>query len=205
MELTDSGVLDAAPSFSRATAALSVVSPEGPAAVRDAIAPAPGLDDLQGRTLAFVSNTKPNIDLLLKSYASLLHDRHAVSALYDRKRNAAVGAGPLIGQLAARSDGVVTGIADCGACTAQSARDTVAFEREGVPTVLVTTTAFEELARYQTHHSGADRVRMLVLPHPFDTLSPDEVVAVAERTVDDVVALLKSGAGRETAAPAESA
>lgn len=185
--------------MSTATATLRVLSPEGELAAPDPVAPAPGLDDLHARHVAFLSNTKPNIDLLLQTYADLLKERYEVSATQRRKMNAAVGAGVLIDELAGNSQAVVTGIADCGACTAQTARDAVSFEARGVPTVLVTTTAFESLARYQAQYSGASRVRMLVLPHPFDTLRPEEVVEQAKSSIDQIVALLKDGAGRDVA------
>lgn len=182
------------------TTKLRVVSPEGPEATPIPVELTSGLESLSGRNLAFVSNTKPNIDLLLQTYASLLQERYGTNAFQARKRNAAVGAGPLIGEIAPHADGVVTGIADCGACTAQSSRDTVAFEQEGVPTVLITTTAFEALAMNQARFAGADHVRAIVLPHPFDTLTAEEVVARAEATVDQVVALLSGDGGVSTAA-----
>lgn len=182
-----------------ATAGLRVVSPEGPEATTVPVELTHGLGTLLGRNLAFLSNTKPNIDLLLQTYAARLKERHGISAFQARKRNAAVGAGPLIGEVATQADAVVTGIADCGACSAQSSRDAVAFEREGVPTVLITTTAFEPLAMNQARFAGAERVRLVVLPHPFDTLTPDEVVARADATLDEVVALLLGNDGASTA------
>lgn len=179
-------------------ATLRVVSPEGPVATTVPVELAPRLEDLSGRALAFLSNTKPNIDLLLQTYASLLQERYGTTIFQARKRNAAVGAGPLIAEVAEQADAVVTGIADCGACTAQSSRDTVAFEREGVPTVLVTTTAFEQLAMNQARFAGAERMRVIVLPHPFESLRGEEVVARAESTVDRLAELLCGDEGTDT-------
>ncbi|MGE0066587.1 MAG: hypothetical protein AB7T48_04460 [Solirubrobacterales bacterium] len=176
---------------------LQIRSPEGMPAPPEPVAPAPGLDRLEGKHIAFLSNTKPNIDLLLKTYAELLQERYGIRATHERKINAAVGAGPLVKELAGDADAVVTGIADCGGCTAQTARDSVAFEAEKVPTVFVTTTAFEPLALNQVEYSEAQRVRMLVIPHPFESLSADQVKERAGETVDEVVGLLADGAGRE--------
>jgi hypothetical protein len=155
------------------------------------------LTELESSHIAFLSNTKPNIDLLLKTYAGILQERFGIKTTYARKINAAVGAGSLVEELAEEADAVITGIADCGGCTAQTTRDSVAFEAERVPTVLLTTTAFELLALYQLEYSEAQRSRMLVLPHPFDSLSSDQVIETAKNTVDDVVALLADGAGRQ--------
>lgn len=176
---------------------VQVLSPEGAPAPPEPVAPAPGLAEFRGRNFAFLSNTKPNIDLLLKTYADLLRKSYETSATHQRKANAAIGAGSLIDALAGRADAAVTGVADCGACTAQTARDTVAFEARGIPTVVVTTTAFEPLAVHQARYCGAERVRMLVLPHPFDILTPEQVVEQAHGTFDELVALLGEGSGRD--------
>ncbi len=178
---------------------LQVLSPEGAPAAPDPVAPVPGLGDLHARQLALLSNTKPNIDLLLQTYADLLQERFATGATHQRKVNAAVGGGSLIDELAAHSDAAITGIADCGACTAQTARDTVAFEERGIPAVVVTTTAFQPLVVHQTRYCGAERVKMIVLPHPFDVLRPDEVVERAKGTVDELITLLRDGGGRDVA------
>lgn len=179
------------------TSTMQVLSPEGALAPPEPVVPAKGLSDLHGRNVAFLSNTKPNIDLLLRTYAELLRERYETGATHQRKANAAIGAGSLIEDLAGPADAAVTGVADCGACTAQTARDTVAFEARGVPTVIVTTAAFEPLAVHQTRYCGAQQVRMLVLPHPFDVLSPAEVVERANATFGDLVTLLTNGAGRD--------
>jgi hypothetical protein len=185
--------------MSTAIATLQVVSPEGAIVSPDPVQPALRVDDLHGRQIAFLSNTKPNIDLLLQTYAELLQKRYETSGTHQRKLNAAVGAGVLIAELATHSDAAITGIADCGACSAQTARDAVAFEALGIPTVLVTTTAFEPLVVHQARYSGASRLRIVVFPHPFDTLGPEDVVERATSSFDQVVELLSSDAGRDIA------
>jgi hypothetical protein len=195
--MADTAITEEAPATT-----LRVVSPEGPAATTIPVELSHGLESLAGRGLGFLSNTKPNIDLLLQTYASLLQQRYGITSFQARKRNAAVGAGPLVTEVSAQADGVVTGIADCGACTAQSSRDTVAFERDGVPAVLITTTAFEELAMNQARFAGAERIRVIVLPHPFESLGADEVVARAEATVEQLAELLAGDNGTNTGAAA---
>lgn len=91
---------------------LRVVSPEGVFLPLDPVAATEGLDDLRGKQIGFLSNTKANIDLLFQSYAGILQDRYGTSAMHDRKPSAAVGAGPLIGELSARAHGIITGMGD---------------------------------------------------------------------------------------------
>jgi hypothetical protein len=185
--------------MSIAGAILQIVSPEGVLTTPNPIEPASGLDDLHARHVAFLSNTKPNIDLLLQTYSQLLREHYQTSGTQQRKLNAAIGAGALVDELAIRSDAAVTGIADCGACTAQTTRDAVAFEARGIPTVVITTTAFEPLVIHQARYSGARRIRMLVFPHPFDTLRSEEVIERAKSSIDEVVGLLSTNAAREIA------
>ena len=46
-----------------------------------------------------------------------------------------------------KADVVITGVADCGSCSAYTAYDTIELERNGIPTILTTTTRFEQIAR----------------------------------------------------------
>lgn len=59
--------------------------------------------------------------------------------------------------------------------------------------MLVATTAFKPLALHEAKHVGAERIRMLVVPHPFDTLTPEEVIELAKSTFDELVSLLRHG------------
>lgn len=53
---------------------------------------------------------------------------------------------------------------------------------------------------FEASQAGAQRLRLLVLPHPFGSLVHQEVVALAHDTVDELVALLAGEPGRETTA-----
>jgi hypothetical protein len=91
---------------------LQIVSPEGVVAPPEPLRATEGLDDLGGRQLAFVSNSKANTDRLFRGYDRILNDRFGISAIHERKPIAAIGAGPLIGELSARAHGIVTGMGD---------------------------------------------------------------------------------------------
>jgi hypothetical protein len=81
----------------------------------------------------------------------------------------------------------------------------VAFEREGIPCVLVATTAFERQALFEGRFVGASRIRLLIIPHPFGSLVPEQVDALAERTVDEIITLLAGEPGRSTVAEGATA
>ena len=61
---------------------------------------------------------------------------------------------------------MLTGLADCGSCTAYSVSDAIELEKVGKPAVVVTTTRFEPIAVTLSASFGLADVRKLVLPHP---------------------------------------
>lgn len=66
-------------------------------------------------------------------------------------------------------------------------RDTIAFERLGIPCVLVASSAFERQALYEASRHSVGHLRLVVVPHPFGSLTPPAVDDLAERIFDDVL------------------
>ncbi len=64
------------------------------------------------------------------------------------------------------------------------------LEAAGVPTVLVATTSFAGLARQVAAADGLAGARIAVVDHPLGGIVEADVVARAERAVDDVLALV---------------
>ncbi len=62
--------------------------------------------------------------------------------------------------------------------------------RAGVPAAVVTTTAFEVLARHEAHTLGMEALPILVIDHPLGGEPPDRVAAKAARAAAQLVALL---------------
>jgi len=75
----------------------------------------PGLPaSLEGRTVGFLDNTKPNFDRLVGDLGGLLEERFGVAAIVHRKKaNAATPASPeILAELAKQCDVVFAGSAD---------------------------------------------------------------------------------------------
>lgn len=92
---------------------IRVLSPVGQA--REARVTVPALPaDLNGRTVGFLDNTKPNFDRLVGELAQLLKDRFGVSAVLHRKKaNASTPASPeILAELSKECDVVFAGSAD---------------------------------------------------------------------------------------------
>ena len=72
------------------------------------------LDDLKGKVVAFVDNTKPNFDCLIEDLAEVFKSQYGVaSTLMFKKRQASVPAGDAVMQeLLEKCDLVITGSGD---------------------------------------------------------------------------------------------
>ena len=70
--------------------------------------------------------------------------------------------------------------------------DTVDLEARGIPALFVATVEFEDGANAQARALGADPVAVYV-PHPIQDRSDAEMIALAERAVDAIVAGLVRG------------
>jgi hypothetical protein len=66
----------------------------------------------------------------------------------------------------------------------------VTLERRGIPTAVVTTTAFERLAHHEAHTLGMEGLPLLVVDHPLGGEPPDRVAEKAARAVTQLATLL---------------
>jgi hypothetical protein len=99
-----------------------------------------------------------------------------------------MGISPEVLELLTReADVVITGVGDCGSCSAYTAYDTIELEKAGLPTVLTTTTRFERIARTLVTDFGLPTTRILVIPHPIGGTAPDLLHAWGEQAVDELI------------------
>ena len=59
-----------------------------------------------------------------------------------------------------------------------------------MPAVIVVTEVFANLARTAARARGYASLRTLVLPHPMETRTRDEIRAIADGTLDEIQRLL---------------
>ncbi len=65
--------------------------------------------------------------------------------------------------------------------------DGVFFEDRGIPTATVVSSEFVRAARAQAGALGATDYQTVVVPHPIQTLTRDEVRALADKVYDEIV------------------
>ncbi len=75
--------------------------------------------------------------------------------------------------------------------------DTIWFEIHGRPAVFVASSAFSDAATTQAQALGLPEVRRVVVPHPIQDATDDEMRAKADAIIDQIVEAL-------TAAPEPS-
>ncbi|MEI7623212.1 MAG: hypothetical protein WCJ88_06625 [Actinomycetes bacterium] len=175
---------------------ISVYLPDSePGPLSTSLAPSP--TSLAGVRIAVLDNGKPNADVVMTRAAEVLAARTgAVVSVITKKgplgqsANAAIPLAPdRLELMLAQADIVITGAADCGSCTAYSVHDAIELERNGKPTVVVTTTQFEPVAKTLSASFGAPRTRLLVLPHPIGGTDESTLQEWADAAVDQLIAL----------------
>ena len=71
--------------------------------------------------------------------------------------------------------------------------DSVFFEDQGIPTATIISTEFKRAARAQADALGARAFQTIMVSHPIQPLTRDEVRALADRAFDEIVARLTIG------------
>ena len=153
---------------------------------------APRRRNLRGTTVGLLVNTKQNAAPFLDEVGRLLIEQHgARSTMVRTKVNfAAPAPEDLVKEMAASCDVIITGIGDCGSCSASAVADGIVFEAAGLPAAAICSDAFTVTADAMADLCGAPGYRYATTPHPVAILTPDQVKQRAAGVLDDVVALL---------------
>jgi len=153
---------------------------------------APRRADLRGATVGLLINTKQNADPFLTEVGRLLVERYGAAGVTAQAKINFAQPEPAgkIKELAVGCDVFVTGIGDCGSCSASAVADGVAFEAAGLPAAVICSDAFRPTADAMAELRGAPGYRYATTPHPVAVLTPDQVRERAAQVLDDVVALL---------------
>jgi hypothetical protein len=148
------------------------------------------LPSLAGARVGLLDNTKKNAAPLLAALGRLLEREHGAVVTIQRTKHmfAFPVDEPLLKEIAAVSDLVITGVGDCGSCSASAAADGIAFERAGLPAAVICSDAFEVTARAMADVHGDAAFEFLMTPHPVAVLNPAQVEARAAELLPAVVA-----------------
>ncbi len=148
--------------------------------------------DLRGARIGLLVNTKQNAAPFLDEVGRLLKDQYGASAAVARTKVNFAQPAPdeLVKEMTAACDVIVTGIGDCGSCSASAVADGIAFEAAGLPAAAICSDAFRVTADAMAELRGAPGYPYATTPHPVAILTPDQVKERAAQVLDAVVALL---------------
>ena len=71
-------------------------------------------------------------------------------------------------------------------------RDVISFEEAGKPSVLAATSVFADAATAQAEALGAPDTRRVLVPHPVQDRTDEELRTMARDAVDDLVAAISA-------------
>jgi hypothetical protein len=92
-----------------------VLSPEGKAQTSAAkVAAVPRFQDLRGKVVGLLDNSKPNMDKLAERFAELLQEKYGVANVIVRRKLTAQQGAPkqYLDELASQADFVISGLGD---------------------------------------------------------------------------------------------
>jgi hypothetical protein len=158
----------------------------------------PGLElarrrgDLRGAKVGLLENGKQNARLFLEEVGKLLEDRYGIATATVRRKELFTQpeTPETVAEMKAACDVVITGIGDCGSCSASAVADGVQFERNGVPAAVICSEAFKTTADAMAEIQGARGYHYLTTPHPVAGLTPEQVRERAELVADQVAEIL---------------
>jgi hypothetical protein len=153
---------------------------------------APRRRNLRGVTVGLLVNTKQNAAPFLDEVGRLLIAEHGATGTMARTKVnfAAPAPDDLVKEMTTSCDVIITGIGDCGSCSASAVADGIAFEVAGLPAAAICSDAFRVTADAMAELRGAPGYRYATTPHPVAVLTPDQVKQRAAQVLDDVMSLL---------------
>lgn len=172
-------------------------APDAPGAASPGLAPRAG--SLAGLRVGLLDNTKHNAMAFLQEVGRLLVDEHGAArvSIVETKQAFSV---PIDDEIAQRyraaSDVVVTGVGDCGSCSAAAVADGIRLERAGLPAAVVVTDAFTTTGRMMAGIQGDADYEWITTEHPFAALEPAEVRGRAAALLPQIVATLAGEGAR---------
>lgn len=148
-------------------------------------------DDLSGKTIGFLNNSKTNADVFLDELSIVLKEEYNVGNVeFRRKDNASIPAGPIASTLHDRCDAVVNAYGDCGSCTSWCVYDSVELEQMGTPTATINSDEFVKLGQSETRALGLPGLPIVTVEHPLGGIAPEVVRDRARSAAAEVVHVL---------------
>lgn len=152
--------------------------------------------------IGLLANTKRNAPELLAAVAELLRGEFTGAEVVGPVITAGVmlPSEEQLADLVARCDVVITGLGDCGSCSATTLQVATDLEIRGVPTAAICTEPFLTSASAMAARRGLPGYRFARVEHPVSSLEAAEVGERAREALPQVLAILGFDDLRDAAA-----
>jgi hypothetical protein len=154
--------------------------------LRSRIAPLAGF---AGNTIALMDIGKMRADEFINRLEQLCRARGVATRRYKKPTNTRVAPREMIKDITTHCQAVVIALSDCGFCTSCSTHDLNDLDKKGLPGVSVLTEAFRQAFETQKSAIGLDAAAVYV-PHPMQNRTTAELHALAEQSIDAVLAAI---------------
>lgn len=148
--------------------------------------------DLRGATVGLLETPKRNADVFLKNVGELLVEHYGAAKVLTRRKVAIAqpASGEIIDEFVRECDVVVTGVGDCGSCSASAVADGVKLEGRGIPAAVIVSDAFTVTSDAMAELQSAPGYKYVTTPHPVASLDADQIAERARAVLGEVTALL---------------
>ena len=147
---------------------------------------APRVKSLDGKVVGLLWNAKARGDAALKAAGAAIKERHPTADIrfytgtirFTRELRA---------QAIEECDVIIGCAADCGACTSWLIHDAIHFERNGLPTVTITSRGFERDAAATAAAFDMPGIRYVVVPRVYNALTVQQAEEQTRPIVDELI------------------
>ncbi|MFV0462585.1 MAG: UGSC family (seleno)protein [Nostocoides sp.] len=138
--------------------------------------------------LTLVDNGKPKAAQLLSMIAEGLRHSHGISSveLYAKGSASRVLDDDEVASIAVSSDVAITGLGDCGACSACSLGDAIKMEAAGIPSTVLISDVFTGHVASFAVTMGMPGYHFAVVPHPVSSKDDGQLASYAAAVLDQV-------------------
>jgi hypothetical protein len=141
---------------------------------------------LAGARLTVIGNGKPRAAELLGAIGSHLVQEYGLASCTMIGKPGASQAitDEQVLEIAASSDVILTGLGDCGGCSACSLQDALLMERAGRPATVIVSEPFQGRVQAYAAKLGIPAYGVVVIPHPVSSRSTEFLSDVAARATE---------------------
>lgn len=143
---------------------------------------------VDGARLTLIDNCKPKANLLLRLVGENLAQQLSLASVtvFDKGSASRVIDESEVAAIAKAADMVITGLGDCGACSACSLGDAISLEAAGVPSTVLITDVFLGHVAALAADMGLAGYHAAAVPHPVSSKGDASLAGFAAAVTEQI-------------------